>query len=126
MHATSYLEHANLQVQDIDEASHFILTALPDWRLRGQGDMDWFGKPVQWRHLGNDHAYIALQSGATEPAANWRNCSANVKHLGMVVASLPALLMRLEAAGYLPDHWGASHPHRRSVYFLNRDGIQFE
>ena len=60
---TEYLEHANITVTRLAPALQFLRTALPSWRVRGQGEMDWFGTPIQWLHVGTDSHYIALQSG---------------------------------------------------------------
>lgn len=56
----SMLEHINVTVRDLDRTLQFILTALPDWQVRGQGQMDWYGKPVRWLHVGHAHHYLAL------------------------------------------------------------------
>ena len=45
--STANLEHVNLTVSDLDRSLRFVQAALPDWRVRGQGRMDWFGKPIQ-------------------------------------------------------------------------------
>ena len=57
------LEHINITVRDVDRSTRFLLAALPDWRVRGEGRMDWFGKPITWRHVGGDGFYVALQGG---------------------------------------------------------------
>jgi catechol 2,3-dioxygenase-like lactoylglutathione lyase family enzyme len=126
MTAPAYLEHANLTVRDLDAATRFLLTALPDWRVRGEGTMDWFGRSMRWRHVGNDLHYLALQDGATCPPVNWQGHAGGVKHLGLVVADLDAVVQRLAAAGHAIDHPGGRHPHRRSVYYTPDDLVQLE
>ncbi|WP_430473400.1 hypothetical protein ACQ0MK_15710 [Thalassospira lucentensis] len=37
------LEHVNLVVKDISATLDLILTAFPDWQVRGQGEGDWYG-----------------------------------------------------------------------------------
>jgi catechol 2,3-dioxygenase-like lactoylglutathione lyase family enzyme len=123
---TDYLEHANLTVKDIDAMVHFIRSALPGWRVRGQGTMDWFGKTIRWLHVGTDTFYIALQDGGEGEGPHWATHHAGLKHLGLVVPSADDVVRRLEAAGYALDHWGGITPHRRSVYFIAHDGLQFE
>lgn len=54
------LEHANLVVKDISATLDFIQTAFPDWKIRGQGEMTWHGKPRRWLHVGDDDYYLTL------------------------------------------------------------------
>jgi hypothetical protein len=88
--------------------------------------MDWFGKKIRWLHIGTDSSYLALQDGGEGNGLNWREHQVGTKHIGMVVPSVDAVIERLHTAGYIPDHWGASHPHRKSVYFIVSDNLQFE
>ncbi len=41
-----YVEPANTTVKDLAAAVHFLITAMPSWRVRGRGHMDWFGKSI--------------------------------------------------------------------------------
>lgn len=123
---SAYVEHVNITVKSLDLTLSFILTALPDWRVRGQGTMEWFGQPVRWLHVGTDATYLALMSGGEGNGLDWRGHEVGMKHVGIVVADVDALVTRLAAAGYALDHWGGAHPHRRSVYFIERDNLQFE
>ena len=54
-----YLEHANITVPDLDEAITFLTTVDPEFKVRHGARSD--GK-YEWAHVGNDDAYIALQS----------------------------------------------------------------
>jgi hypothetical protein len=49
-----------------------------------------------------------------------------MKHLGIVVPDVDALVARLKEVGYELDHWGAEHPFRKNVYYLEDHGMQFE
>ncbi len=120
------VEHINATVQDIDRALHFITTALPQWRLRGGGTIDWFGKSIRWLHVGSDEHYIALQSGGQGPGPDWQSHRTAIKHVGIVVPALQEVVTRLQEAGYGLDHWGGETTHRRSVYFMLGDEFQFE
>ncbi|MGL4604264.1 MAG: VOC family protein [Iodobacter sp.] len=122
----AYLEHANITVSNMERAVHFIQTAIPNWKIRGRGKMDWFGAEIDWLHIGDDFAYIALQSGGTGDGPGWNTHAVGVKHLGFVVPSLKQTMQRLENAGFMPDHQGGSSPHRDSVYFMLGSEIQFE
>jgi hypothetical protein len=123
---TEYLEHANVTVRRLDAAVQFLQTALPTWRVRGEGRMDWFGKPIHWLHIGNDLHYIALQGGGVGDGLHWQSHAVGVKHLGIVVPDLAALQARLQAAGHLPDHPGGRHPHRQSLYYQADELVQIE
>lgn len=111
------LEHANITVARIEPALDFLLAALPQWRVRGQGRMAWVGKTITWLHVGDDDTYLALQDGGEGAGPHWEGHGLGTKHLGFVVEDLDALVARLQAAGHAPDHWGAEGPVRRSVYF---------
>lgn len=124
--SNEYLEHINATVKDLDLALHFLLTAMPSWRVRGRGKMDWFGKPIEWVHVGTDQSYIALQSGGEGNGLNWREHQVGVKHIGLVVPSLADVMSRLAQAGFTVDHLGPTHPHRKSAYFIQADNLQFE
>ncbi len=121
-----YVEHINATVKDIEHAAQFLITAMPSWQIRGRGKMDWFGRPVEWLHVGTEHSYVALQSGGEGEGLNWREHLAGVKHVGLVVPSLQAVITRLADAGFAVDHMGPTHPHRKSAYFIQADNLQFE
>ena len=123
---TEYLEHANITVRQLDAATRFLLAALPTWRVRGEGTMNWFGKPITWRHVGTDAHYIALQGGGEGSVPHWQTHQMGVKHLGIVVPDLAALVARLGEMGYALDHPGGAHPHRKSVYYTADDLVQVE
>lgn len=120
------LEHVNLTVRDLPRMLRFVRAALPGWELRGEGLMDFNGRATRWLHVGTAEQYLALQDGGTTDAPDWRGSQAGTQHIGLAVDSLDALLARLSVAGFEPDHWGETHPHRRRVYVMAPDGIQFE
>lgn len=120
------LEHLNLTVDDLEATTRFILTALPSWRLRGQGEMDWYGKRIAWRHVGDDHFYLALQEGGEGAAPAWDSHQLGAKHVGFVVPDVKALVQRLVQAGFPLDHWGADVPTRLSAYLMAPGGLQCE
>ena len=124
--STATLEHVNLTVNDLTLSLHFVQTALPAWRVRGQGRMDWFGKPIRWLHVGTDETYLALQSGGEGAALVWQSHRTGVKHVGLVVSDLDAVVGRLTEAGFALDHWGGASAYRRSAYFVEAGSVQFE
>ncbi|MCV2353820.1 VOC family protein [Paucibacter sp. B2R-40] len=121
-----YLEHVNVTVKNLDDTAEFLLAAMPNWRIRARSKMHWFGSEVDWLHIGTPSSYIALQSGGEGSGLNWKESQVGVKHIGLVVPSLSTVIERLAAAGYCVDHLGASHPHRKSAYFIEADNLQFE
>jgi catechol 2,3-dioxygenase-like lactoylglutathione lyase family enzyme len=121
-----FVEHVNATVQDIDRALRFITTALPEWRVRGGGTMDWYGKTIRWAHVGSDEHYIALQSGGDGPGPDWQSHRTAIKHVGIVVPSVHDVVDRLRAAGFELDHWGGESAHRNSVYVMLGDDFQIE
>ena len=121
---TVRLDHANLQVRDIDETVRFLRTAFPDFRIRGEG------KTIQgwrWVHIGNDETYVNL-SHAPEEAAVRPPYSATpgLNHLGFEVDDAEGVRARLAEAGYVDSTFPNAHPHRSRVYFLDRSGQDWE
>ena len=119
-------EHANLVVDNIAATLEFIQTALPDWRVRGQGRMEWHGKPRHWLHVGDDDYYITLNDDGEGVNRDLTGHNPGLAHLGFVVDDLDGVVDRLEAKGYRIDIEGAGHPLRKNVYFLDPAGFQFE
>ena len=120
------LEHVNMTVKNIDEVLRFLRAALPTWRVRGEGTMDWYGKPIRWLHVGTDHSYLALQDGGEGEVPHWTSHGVGAKHLGIAVDSVDAVVERLGAAGFALDHWASEHPQRRRVYVIDPGSLQFE
>jgi catechol 2,3-dioxygenase-like lactoylglutathione lyase family enzyme len=120
---TGRLEHANLTVGDLDAAVDFLLTAIPDFRLRGSGTGP---EGKRWVHVGSETSYIALNETDLEEAgpsaAQWRG----VNHLGFVVDDAEAVKRRLLAKGYREGFISEPHPHRKRIYLHDRDGNEWE
>lgn len=119
-------EHANLVVTNIDKTLDFIQTAFPDWRIRGQGEMKWYGKPRRWMHVGDDDTYITLNNDGEGKNRDLTGHQPGLAHLGFVVDDIDAIIQRLEAKGYQIDVEGADHPYRKNIYFQDPEGFQFE
>ena len=120
------LEHANLVVADIAPTLDFILTALPEWRVRGEGRMSWHGKPRRWLHVGDDNSYLTLNDDGEGPNRVLEGHQPGLAHLGLVVEDVDAVVDRLTRAGHVIDVTGAPHPYRKTVYFRDPAGFQFE
>ena len=120
------LEHANLVVDDIAPTLEFLQTAFPDWKIRGRGEMTWYGKPRNWVHVGTDDTYLTLNDNGEGPNRDLAGHAPGLAHLGFTVNDLDALIARLEAKGYIIDIKGTDHPFRKNVYFVDPAGFQFE
>ncbi|HGF5080409.1 TPA: VOC family protein [Vibrio parahaemolyticus] len=123
----SYVEHANISVVDAQKMIQFLTAAIPEWKVRGGGKIDnWFGRPIEWFHVGDDYSYIAISSGGKGDATHWTSHFTGFKHIGIVVPDVEALIERLSKAGYELDHRGDEHPFRKNVYYLEDHGMLFE
>ena len=119
-------EHANLVVDNIETTLDFIQTAFPHWTVRGQGNMEWHGKPRRWLHVGDDDYYVTLNDDGEGENRDLTGHKPGLAHLGFVVDDLDGIVGRLEAKGHRIDIQGPEHPFRRNVYFLDPAGFQFE
>ena len=121
---TVRLDHANLQVRDIDETVRFLSTAFPEFRIRGAGLtlQGW-----RWVHVGSDETYVNLTHAPEEARARAPySGTPGLNHLGFEVDDVEALRARLAGAGYRDSTVPNAHPHRRRVYFLDRSGQDWE
>jgi catechol 2,3-dioxygenase-like lactoylglutathione lyase family enzyme len=120
------LEHANINVRNIDEAIRFLTTAFPEFRVRGRGEVE--GRP--WVHVGTETSYLALNefqrgaNGSTGAAAEFGVAPLN--HLGFVVDDAEAMSKRLLAAGFREGFVAPAHRYRIRKYFLDADGNEWE
>lgn len=125
------LEHVNIVVTAIEPTVRFLTAAFPGWRVRGRGDEPFAGMPREWLHVGDDDNYLALTAyalptGAKGRARDLQSAAPGLAHVGFEVADIDALVARLGDAGFAHDHWGPAHPHRRNVYYLDGEGLEFE
>ncbi|MDA0117052.1 VOC family protein [Vibrio sp. T11.5] len=122
-----YVEHANIGVVDPNKTVEFLTTALPGWRIRGEGEyINGQGERIQWCHVGDENSYIALSSTGKGEAPDWQTRYTGVKHVGIVVTDLEAMEARLAKQGYFVDHRGDEHPYRKNAYYIDDHNLQFE
>ena len=121
---TVRLDHANLDVRSLDETLRFLVTAFPDFRIRGEGRSAHGGR---WVHVGTDDTYLAL-SEASRPGEPWVPYAGKpgLNHLGFEVDDAEAVRARLAAAGYRDSSVPNAHPYRRRVYFRDLEGNDWE
>ena len=123
------IEHANITVTSIDEATKFLATAFPEFRVRGGGYLQGGPESGDWVHFGNDESYLALQQNRQpSPRSDTTYTNDGINHLGFVVDDMPALVQRMGSAGYqsTPTSIMDGHPHRRRAYFFDGNGFEWE
>ncbi len=113
------LEHIHLNVSSIAKTEEFLASAIPEFTRRGGGFSETFG---HWSHIGDSNCYIALTEREGVAAMQ------DLRHIGMVVDDIEALMSRLSAAGYeaADDSALDDHPHRRRVYYIDGNGLDWE
>ena len=113
------LEHIHVNVDSIEATETFLQAALPEISRRGAGESAGYGR---WAHYGSEDSYIALTEvrGTRIPR--------ELRHIGLVVDDIESLISRLQAAGFAPADNSAldSHPHRRRVYYIDGNGLDWE
>lgn len=117
-----YLEHANITVNDLQEAIKFFQTAFPHFKIRGGGnDMR------EWIHLGDDDTYIAInQAKQSDLKADKNYDSIGINHLGFVVQDVEEIANNLLSKGYKRDYPKQVEQFRIRDYFADADGNQYE
>ena len=119
-----FLEHVNMTSTDVDETVRFLLTAFPEFRIRGGGEGE---KARRWVHVGTEDSYLCIEDrGATERGPHQPYVHPGVNHLGFVVDDGSALAKRLLEAGYPQKVAYLDHPHRHRYYFHDHDGNEYE
>lgn len=115
-----YLEHANISVSDIHQATHFFQTAFPHFKIRGGGS-----ETREWIHLGDDETYIALTQ--TDQGKTEKNyAKTGINHIGFVVENVDEIATRLLAEGYQRDYPKQIEKYRVRDYFADADGNEYE
>lgn len=123
----NYLEHANVSVVNPQHTIQLLLTALPNWSVRGKGDyINDRGEKISWFHIGDETFYLAIDDAGRGKFPYWTERFTGLNHLGFSVENIDQTVERLVEAGFEFDHWGGEHPHRKSVYFIDEHGFQLE
>ncbi len=119
-----YLEHLNMTSTDVDESVLFLLTAMPELRIRGGGEGE---KARRWVHVGTDDSYLCIEDrGATEKGPHQPYIHPGVNHLGFVVEDAAEVARRLRNAGYREGSTYLDHPFRHRYYFFDHDDNEYE
>ena len=121
-----YLEHLNLVVKDIPAALAFYQAAFPHWRVRDQGESDWYGKTRKWLHLGDDYQYLTFNDNGDGNNRDLDGHQPGLAHFAFVTGNIEAVIERLAAAGFPVDKDGADERYRKNAYFMDPDGFEVE
>lgn len=122
---TTYVEHAQILVADLDRTERFYTRLFPDWSTRARGREISGRKFYNWLHVGSPRSYLsfrtAYDSGEPEVVPTVEIMS---NHIGVVVDDMGATIERLEALG--AQVIKSTHPHRLRVYTRDPDGYEVE
>jgi catechol 2,3-dioxygenase-like lactoylglutathione lyase family enzyme len=121
-----HLEHINLVVKDIKKALKFYQVVFPHWTVRGGGKSDWYGKPRNWLHFGDDYHYLAFGDNGVGENRDLKKHQVGLAHFAYVTDNLEDLVHRLKQAGYEPSVALDIGEHRGNVYYLDPDGFEIE
>ena len=129
-----FIEHLNLVVRNLDNSLRFYRAAFPDWKIRGGGESDWYGKSRNWLHFGDERQYLALADNGDGEGRDLTGHSPGMAHFAFAVTNITQMRERLESAGFLPSNLGSfaeadvevSELHRKNIYFKDPDGFEVE
>jgi len=117
-----YLEHANITVNNLQEAIKFFQTAFPHFKIRGGGN-----EMREWVHLGDDDTYIAINQAKQNDLKVDKNYDRiGINHLGFVVPNVEEIATRLLSNGYKRDFPKQVEKFRIREYFADADGNEYE
>ena len=124
MKGAPFLEHINITSTDVDETVRFLLTAMPEFGVRGGGEGE---KARRWVHVGTEESYLCVEDrGATERGPHEPYVHPGLNHIGFVVEDGRATANRLANAGYSQGSTFLDHSHRHRYYFFDHDGNEYE
>jgi catechol 2,3-dioxygenase-like lactoylglutathione lyase family enzyme len=121
-----HLEHINLTVADVPAMLKFYQAAFPHWHVRTSGSGEWYGKPRNWLHFGDDFQYIALSDNGEGENRDLTGHQVGLAHFAFVTDNIDAVTNRLTAAGYPVAKQGADEPYRKNIFFIDPSGFEVE
>ncbi|PVZ72206.1 VOC family protein [Pelagibaculum spongiae] len=121
-----YLEHANITVKSIAESEKFLVSAFPDFVIRGSGRRP--SDDRLWVHIGNQQVYLALNEMPQHKPLDLTDYAQDgVNHLGWVVDDLDAIDQRLQSSGYAEIiEFQEENEYRRRHYYRDGNGFEWE
>jgi len=120
------LEHVNLVGKNIEKSLAFYQAAFPHWKVRAEGDGEWYGKPRRWVHFGDEYQYIAISDFGEGENRDLMGHQVGFAHLAFTVDNLDQLVKRLNNAGYPVYKDGSEARFRKNIYFVDADGFEVE
>ncbi|SFB88075.1 VOC family protein [Pseudoalteromonas denitrificans] len=120
------LEHLNLVVKNIPKSLEFYQAAFPHWSVRGGDKGEWFGKPRNWIHFGDDYQYLSLNDNGESNNRNLNGHQVGLAHFAFVTNDIDSMISRLADAGFISDKEGAPDDYRQNVYYIDPDGYEVE
>ena len=118
------LEHINLVSSNVDATIEFLLTAIPEWKIRGEGGST---TCPRWVHVGDEHTYIAVENRGDAGHSNHQSYHhVGLNHIGLVVENVSELAKRMRSKGYIEGKHVSDHPSRSRYYFFDHDGLEYE
>ncbi|WP_440874372.1 VOC family protein [Thalassotalea sp. PLHSN55] len=121
-----HLEHINLVVSDINKSLAFYQAAFPHWQVRGGGEGQWYGKPRNWLHFGDDYNYIAFNDDGVGENRDLTGHQVGLAHFAFVTDNIDAVIERLAHAGFEIAKDGAEDEYRKNIYFIDPAGYEVE
>ena len=120
------LEHINLVVSDIEKSLTFYRAAFPHWHVRGGDKGDWYGKPRNWLHFGDDYQYLAFSDHGVGDNRDLTGHQVGLAHFAYITSDLKSTIARLVEAGFPIHKDGMPDEYRENIYFLDADGYEVE
>ena len=120
------LEHLNLSVADMSTTLDFYQAAFPHWRVRSQGEVDWYGTQRNWLHFGDEYNYLAFSDNGNGQNRDLQTAQLGLAHFAFEVTNLDSMVSRMVDAGYRVSSPGGDNPFRKNVYFLDPNGFEVE
>ncbi len=122
-----HLEHALIDVADLDRSLPFYRSLLPGWTIRWEGRSR---EGNRWVHFGpaggGRPGYLSLYETPDAGAAGTRTGNAvRIEHVGFAHPDVDALAERLGSAGISPKDRMDDGKYRR-VYYADPDGHELE
>jgi catechol 2,3-dioxygenase-like lactoylglutathione lyase family enzyme len=121
-----HLEHLNLTVSDIPKTLTFYQAAFPHWTVRGGGEGQWYGKPRNWVHFGDDYQYLAFSDNGVGENRDLAGHQVGLAHFAFVTSDIKGVIERLAVAGFKVDKAGLEDPDRKNAYFIDPNGYEVE
>jgi len=121
-----HLEHLNLVVKNIPNSLQFYQAAFPHWSIRGGDKGEWFGKPRNWIHFGDDYQYLSLNDNGENENRALSGHQVGLSHFAFVTNDIDGVIQRLTDAGFKTDKKGALDAYRENVYYIDPDGYEVE